>query len=35
VLESVSGEVRAFMSSERDYLAEIVSALKKAIAYRQ
>ena len=30
VLETVSGEVRAFTSSDRNYIAEIVNALKKA-----
>jgi hypothetical protein len=35
VLDSVSGEVRAFTSSDRNYISEIVDALKKAIAYRQ
>jgi hypothetical protein len=35
VLDSVSGEVRAFTSSDRDYIYEIVEALKQALAYRQ
>lgn len=34
VLETVSGEVRAFTSSDRNYIAEIVNALKKALASR-
>ncbi len=35
VLDTVSGEIRAFTSSDRDYISEIVNALKKAIAYRR
>ena len=35
VLDSVSGEISAFTSSDRDYISEIVDALKKAIAYRR
>jgi hypothetical protein len=35
VLDSMPGEVRAFTSSDRDYIAQIVDALKQAIAYRQ
>ena len=34
VLDSASGEVRAFTNGDRDYISEIVDALKKAIAYR-
>jgi hypothetical protein len=34
VLDSLSGEVRAFTSSDRNYIFEIVDALHKAIAYR-
>jgi Family of unknown function (DUF6232) len=35
VLDSASGEVRAFTNGDRDYISEIVDALKKAIAYRR
>jgi hypothetical protein len=35
VLDSVSGDVRAFTSSDRDYISEIMDALKKALAYRR
>jgi hypothetical protein len=34
VLETVSGEVRAFTSIDRNYIAEVVNALKKALATR-
>jgi hypothetical protein len=35
VLDSASGEIPAFTSSDRDYISEIVDAVKKAIVYRQ
>ena len=35
VLDSASGEIRAFTSSDRDYISEIVDALKQALALRQ
>ena len=35
VLDGASGEVQALTSRDRDYITEIVDALKKAILYRQ
>jgi len=35
VLDSVSGDLRAFTGSDRDYVSEIVDALNKAIAYNR
>lgn len=35
VLDSASGDLRAFTGGNRDYVSEIVDALNKAIAYNQ
>ena len=35
VLDTITGEVRALTNSDRDYISEILDALKKAIAYRR
>lgn len=35
VLDSVSGDLRAFKGGDRDYISEIVDALNKAIAYNR